>query len=129
MGIKFINTIVFCSDIKLSKNFYESILGVQVEKDLGDIVFFGNNLVLHCADSITSTVFKREKSAPPSMQGKKNILIYFEVENLEQIFSKIGKIVKVIHGVEKQAWGQKVFRFYDPDGHIIEFGEPFDVNS
>ena len=125
MSIKFVNTIVFCSDINLSKSFYESILGVEIEKDLGDIVFFKNNLVLHYATSITSTVFKRGKRVMPSMQGSENILIYFEVENLEEVYSKVEPYVKLIHGIETQDWGQKVFRFYDPDDHILEIGEPF----
>ncbi|HEX7712444.1 MAG TPA: VOC family protein [Bacillota bacterium] len=30
---------------------------------------------------------------------------------------------EIIHPFEKQAWGQNVFRFYDPDRHIPEIGE------
>ena len=29
-----------------------------------------------------------------------------------------------IHNIEQQPWGQRVLRFYDPDRHIIEIGEP-----
>lgn len=37
---------------------------------------------------------------------------------------KVEPLVELIHPIERQAWGQKVFRFYDPDGHIVEVGEP-----
>ena len=26
-------------------------------------------------------------------------------------------------GVKEHSWGQRVVRFYDPDGHLIEVGE------
>jgi uncharacterized glyoxalase superfamily protein PhnB len=59
-------------------------------------------------------------------QGEKNILIYFETDDLEKCYMEIIEAkVKTIHGIEKQAWGQRVFRFYDPDEHIIEIGEYF----
>jgi hypothetical protein len=32
--------------------------------------------------------------------------------------------VELIHPILQQAWGQRVFRFYDPDRHIVEIGEP-----
>lgn len=126
MSSAFVNTIVFVSDIKKSKHFYADLLGIKVKKELEKIVFFDNQLVLHCAESILTTIFKRRPSVP-SMQGNDNILIYFEcqsLEKLETLYHEIKDDVKIINKIEKQEWGQKVFRFYDPDGHIVEFGEP-----
>ncbi|MBK5133857.1 lactoylglutation lyase [Candidatus Bathyarchaeota archaeon] len=31
--------------------------------------------------------------------------------------------IKIIHDIREQPWGQRVFRIYDPDNHIIEFTE------
>ena len=31
--------------------------------------------------------------------------------------------IHYVHPVKEHAWGQRVVRFYDPDGHIIEVGE------
>ena len=31
--------------------------------------------------------------------------------------------VEVIHDLKEHSWGQRVVRFYDYDGHIIEVGE------
>jgi catechol 2,3-dioxygenase-like lactoylglutathione lyase family enzyme len=126
MSNTFVNTIVFVSDIKKSKQFYADLLGIKVKKDLERIVFFDNQLVLHCAESILNTIFKRRPGVP-SRQGNNNILIYFEcetLEKLEKLYHKIKDNVRIIHKIEKQEWGQKVFRFYDPDNHIVEFGEP-----
>ncbi|MBP1577865.1 MAG: glyoxalase, partial [Oscillospiraceae bacterium] len=32
--------------------------------------------------------------------------------------------VRLVHPVKELRWGQRVVRFYDPDNHIIEVGEP-----
>ncbi len=58
------------------------------------------------------------------LQGKNNLLLYFETSDLEGVFARLQNQVKLIHPIKQQAWGQKVFRFYDPDHHVIEIGEP-----
>ncbi len=126
----FVNTIVFVKDIDKSKQFYSEVLGLKIIRDYDTIVFFENHFVLHSAVSIIKTVFKRNYPFSKIKQGKKNILIYFETDQLDECFSKIKmQDVRFIHEIEKQAWGQKVFRFYDPDGHIVEIGEQFRVKE
>ena len=120
----FVNTIVFVSDIEKSKSFYADLLKIKVEKDLENIVFFENKLVLHSARNILKTVFKEDHSDAGLSQGRKNILLYFECETLESLYDDLKDKVRIIHKIETQKWGQKVFRFYDPDDHIVEFGEP-----
>ena len=51
--------------------------------------------------------------------------LYFKCENLDKVFSKLGNSgVILIHPIEEQPLGQRVIRFYDPDNHIAEIGEP-----
>ena len=123
------NTIVFVKDLNKSKEFYSKILGMKIIDDYGTIVFFENRLVLHSAASILRTVFNKLKISGLIQQGRKNILIYFETDDLNGFYEKTADRVKIIHGIKKQAWGQNVFRFYDPDGHMIEFGEPFRIEE
>ncbi len=56
--------------------------------------------------------------------GRRNLVLYFENEDLDAAFNRIAEHVDLIHEVRRQFWGQRVFRFFDPDGHIIEIGEP-----
>jgi hypothetical protein len=35
--------------------------------------------------------------------------------------------VQFVHPLREHPWGQRVFRLYDPDGHIVELGEPMPV--
>jgi uncharacterized glyoxalase superfamily protein PhnB len=51
-------------------------------------------------------------------------VLYFEDADLEAAFGRIAGAVELIHGIRREAWGQRVFRFFDPDGHIVEIGEP-----
>jgi catechol 2,3-dioxygenase-like lactoylglutathione lyase family enzyme len=125
----FVNTIVFVKDIEISKSFYTNILGMKILQDYETIVFFENHFVLHEADSILKTVFKKNKFSALKKQGKRNVILYFETNALYEFYNTIANSVKIIHEIEKQAWGQKVFRFYDPDNHIIEFGEPFSIKE
>ncbi|MDC7124660.1 MAG: VOC family protein [Spirochaetales bacterium] len=125
MANVFVNTIIFVKDINVSKKFYSEILGMKMLHDYETIIFYENGLTIHLADSILKTVYKESKSSALQSQGQNNILVYFETDKLDELYNKICDKVKIIHGIEKQEWGQKVFRFFDPDEHIVEFGEPF----
>ena len=122
----FVNTIVFVKDIERSKIFYRDLLDQKIVNDFDSIVFFENHLVLHQANKIINTVFRRNSTEAGKDQGNRNILIYFESDDLEAMFARVNEAkVPLIHGIELQDWGQKVFRFFDPDNHMVEIGEPF----
>jgi catechol 2,3-dioxygenase-like lactoylglutathione lyase family enzyme len=119
----FCNTIVFVRDISVSKDFYKTIVGLKVEKEYETVVFFENHFIIHDRREIIKTVFG-ENPLSNKKQGRKNILIYFETDDIESAYQQIIRNkVTLIHPVIKQDWGQQVFRFYDPDNHIIEIGE------
>lgn len=119
----FYNTIVFVKDIKVSKNFYESIIGLKVEQDYDSIVFFENHFVIHDRAKILETVFGKDVTQENESRHS-DVLIYFETDDLDAAFDNMVKHnVPLIHPIKKQEWGQKVFRFYDPDAHIVEIGE------
>lgn len=127
----FVNTIVFVSDLEKSKRFYSDTLNIKIKNDLETIVFFENQLVLHSTESILNTVFNKEYSYKKKPMGSNNMLLYFETDDLEALYNNLKDKVEMIHKIETQEWGQKVFRFYDPDRHIVEFGEPesFEKNT
>ncbi len=125
MSLKFINSIAFVKDINISKAFYTEILGLKIVEDHSPFVLFEDHFALHQAHELAVTVW--DAACPPGTdqpQGRHNLLLYFETEELEQTFTRLKDQVKLIHPVQRQAWGQAVFRFYDPDGHVVEIGEP-----
>ena len=121
--MRFVNPIPFVRDIGISKAFYCEILGLTVSRDFGNFVMFETGFAIHDGKSLETTVWGQPliTSEP---YGRQNILLYFEHDHLNTLFERIGGIVNLIHPIEMQVWGQRVFRFYDPDGHAIEIGEP-----
>jgi catechol 2,3-dioxygenase-like lactoylglutathione lyase family enzyme len=129
LKLKFINPIVFVKDIRVSKPFYAETLGLEVIEDHGPFVLFQDHFGIHQARELADTVWKAEAPADvpadaDQLQGRHNLLLYFETVALDEVFARLEDQVRLIHSIERQAWGQLVFRFYDPDGHVVEIGEP-----
>ena len=130
MNPVFINTIVFVKDIERSKTFYANVLKQKIMQDFGALVLFENHFALHQVQSIYQAVFKQGADDVPLDQGKRNLLIYFESQQLDDMYVFVCEAVaQLIHGIELQAWRQKLFRFFDPDGHIVEIGESLDTEE
>ena len=50
--------------------------------------------------------------------------IYFEEDDFDAFTDKLRSFdIDYVHPIKEHGWGQRVVRFYDPDGHIIEVGE------
>lgn len=121
--MRFVNPIPFVSDISHSKAFYSELLGLKIIKDYGNFVLFETGFAIHDGKSLEQTVWKKSTETP-ERYGRRNILLYFEHEEVDAAFKSIAPHVELIHAIEQQEWGQRVFRFYDPDGHVVEIGEP-----
>ncbi|OWV94873.1 bleomycin resistance protein [Rhizobium sp. R72] len=121
--MRFINPIPFVRDIDRSREFYRKTLGLQILEDFGNFVLFETGFAIHDGTSLEQTIWRQSFFAEEPY-GRRNLLLYFEHEDVDVAFENIAPHVELIHPVERQAWGQRVFRFYDPDRHAIEIGEP-----
>lgn len=121
--MRFINPIPFVRDIGRSKAFYGTLLGLKVREDFGSFVRFETGFAIHEGHALEETIW-RAPSSDDAPYGRRNLLLYFEHDDVDAAFEAIAPHVTLIHPVERQAWGQRVFRFYDPDGHAVEIGEP-----
>ena len=53
--------------------------------------------------------------------------LYFEETDIEGFIEKLESYypeVEYVNRLMTHSWGQKVIRFYDPDGNLIEVGTP-----
>lgn len=121
--MRFINPIPLFRDISRSRQFYRDRLGLKIVQDFGNFVVFETGFAIHDGPTLEQTIW-RQPSTATEAYGRDNLLLYFEHENVDAAFEDIAPHVELIHPVERQAWGQRVFRFYDPDRHAIEIGEP-----
>ncbi|MCP4539035.1 MAG: glyoxalase [Chloroflexi bacterium] len=127
MSIKFQSSVFFVKDVGVSRRFYEGLLSQQVEMDFGPNVGFVGGFAIWQVDHACQTIFER---APGGMGqlGRENCEIYFETDDLDTVHAQLSEAgVEFAHPLREQPWGQRVFRFYDPDGHIVELGEPMPV--
>lgn len=121
--MRFVNPIPFVRDIARSRAFYETRLGLRVLRDFGSFVLFETGFAIHDGAALEKTIWG-EAAATEQAYGRRNMLLYFEDQDIDAAFARIAPHVDLIHPVERQDWGQRVFRFYDPDGHAVEIGEP-----
>ena len=125
MKIRHVDTIVFVSDVARSTAFYRDVLGLPISRDFGAMVQFEHGFAIHDGPNLLGKTYKRPGAFPSEPQGHDNIDIYFEADDLDEAYRKVlSSGAAIIHAVETQEWGQRVFRFHDPDGHIIEIGDP-----
>ena len=120
--MKFEGVLFAVRDMAVSRNFYETVMGRKVAMDLGA------NLVFEGGPTLQERFF--ELAGFPEEQTvyrAHNTELYFETNALDEDAARIKDAgVEVLHEIREYPWGQRVFRFYDPDGHIIELSEAMD---
>lgn len=121
MGIRFRHSIALVRDIEVSKHFYKDILGLSIVQDFDIFVLFQNDFAIHRADLFYNYI---NKPYHGEKMGHDNVDFYLTTTDLEHVSNKLkeNKVV-FIHDIKQMDWGEKVIRFYDPDGHILEIGD------
>ena len=113
--------VLFVSDIEQSKRFYRDLLGLEIAMDIGVNVGFTNGLALWQKDYALNVIHGTQT---PTVKGN-DLEVYFETGSLDKAWETVcAQGVEVVHAPREQPWGQRVFRVYDPDRFIVEFGEP-----
>lgn len=127
MTAKFISSAIFVKDIQTSRHFYEDVLNQKVDIDFGLSVGYIGGFSIWQGEHAYQTIFGISAS-DISQLGAKNFEFCFEVDDLDDMLTRVTQAnVTFVHPVIEQPWGQRVFRVSDPDGHIVEFGEPMSV--
>ena len=114
-------TLLVTADMAAARKFYEEALGQQVESDLGANVSFKGGFALQSRESWEGLTGKRVEQP---RDGQEDFELYFENPDFDAFVKHLeGFPIRYAHAVREQPWGQRVVRFYDPDGHLIEVGE------
>jgi catechol 2,3-dioxygenase-like lactoylglutathione lyase family enzyme len=123
MKLKHINTILLVDNIEISRKFYSEILGLEVLHDWQTIVIYQEKFAI-LQESELQPKEETQKFVRPGLQGRGNIVVYFQSDNLEASCKKLKEEgVEIIHGILTLPW-ERIFRVYDPDRYVIEIGEP-----
>lgn len=116
-------TLLAVQDMARSRRFYCDVLGLCVTADFGANISLSGTLSLQTADSWKGFI---GKSTDEITLCNNACEVYFETDQLDSFLLKLQSMPEIIfvHPVKCHSWGQRAVRFYDPDGHIIEVGEP-----
>lgn len=113
-------TVLSVSDIGKARRFYEELFGLEVCQDYGRNILFSCGLALQQDFDWLVGVSRELVYKKPN-----NVEIVFEERDFDGFLQKLNRHseIECLGGVIEHDWGQRVIRFYDPDGHLIEVGE------
>ena len=118
--MKHVCTLISVADINASRKFYEDLFGLEVFQDYGRNIAFTCGLALQ-QDFDWLVDLPKEKI----LKKSNNVEIVFEEQDFDSFLNKLKEYpnIEYLGEVIEHSWGQRVIRFYDLDGHIIEVGE------
>ena len=118
--MKFTCMAISVSDINAARKFYEDLFGLVVFQDYGRNIAFTCGLALQ-QDFDWLVDLPKEKI----LKKSNNAEIVFEEQDFDGFLNKLKEYpdIEYLGEVIEHSWGQRVIRFYDLDGHIIEVGE------
>ncbi len=119
--MKLKNILIVVKDLEKSKQFYKDLFGLDLVLDSDGNMILTEGLVLQ--DEKIWKNFLGKKIIPKNNSCE----LYFEEQNIEAFIEKLEQLYPSIQYVNKlmtHSWGQRVIRFYDLDGNLIEVGTP-----
>jgi len=117
--MKLKNVLIVVNDIEKSIAFYKNLFGLEVILDNDGNVIMTEGLVLQDA-KIWKSFLNRE-----IIPRNNACELYFEESDIEGFVRKLEQYdepIEYVNELMTHSWGQKVVRFYDPDGNLIEVG-------
>ena len=119
--MKLKNILIVVKDIGKSRKFYHDLFDIDLVLDNDGNMILTEGLVLQ--DKKIWKSFLDRDIVPKSNSCE----LYFEEQDIEAFIDKLEKLYPSIEYVNRlmtHSWGQRVIRFYDLDGNLIEVGTP-----
>jgi len=119
--MKLKNVLIVVEDINKAKQFYHDLFGLEVILDNDGNIILTEGLVLQ------EKKYWKEFLGKDIIPENNSCELYFEESDIEYFVEKLESYypeVKYVNRLMTHSWGQKVVRFYDPDGNLIEVGTP-----
>ena len=121
--MKLKNVLIVTKDIEKSRQFYHDLFGLELDMDNDGNMVLTEGLVLQDEKFWKSFIGKDVIPENNSCE------LYFEEADIEGFVRKLESLypeVRYVNRLMTHSWGQRVVRFYDPDGNLIEVGTPME---
>ena len=115
------NVLIVVKDIEKSRKFYHDLFGIELVLDNDGNMILTEGLVLQ-DEKIWKSFLDRD-IVPKSNSCE----LYFEEQDIETFVEKLERLypeIEYVNHLMTHSWGQRVIRFYDLDGNLIEVGTP-----
>ncbi len=119
--MKLKNVLIVVKDTNKASRFYHDLFGLELVRDNDGNMIVTEGLVVQ--EEKYWTEFLGREIIPENNACE----LYFEEADIEGFVEKLEKHypeVRYVNRLMTHSWGQKVVRFYDPDGNLIEVGTP-----
>ena len=119
--MKLKNVLIVVKDIERARQFYHDLFGLEMILDNDGNMILTEGLVLQ------EEKYWKEFLGRDIIPENNASELYFEERDIEGFVEKLEKYYPEVNYVNRfmtHSWGQKVIRFYDPNGNLIEVGTP-----
>ena len=119
--MKLKNVLIVVKDIEKSRKFYHDLFDIDLVLDNDGNMILTEGLVLQ--DEKIWKSFLGKDIVPKSNSCE----LYFEEQDIESFAEKLERLypdIEYVNRLMTHSWGQRVIRFYDLDGNLIEVGTP-----
>ena len=119
--MKLKNVLIVVKDIEKSRKFYHDLFDIDLVLDNDGNMILTEGLVLQ--DEKIWKSFLGKDIVPKSNSCE----LYFEEQDIESFVEKLERLypdIEYVNHLMTHSWGQRVIRFYDLDGNLIEVGTP-----
>ena len=124
--MKLKNILIVVDDIEVSRRFYHDLFGL-------DMVLANDGNMILTEGLVLQDKKIWEKFLEKDIVSENNSCeLYFEERDIEAFVQKLEELypeTKYVNRLMTHGWGQKVIRFYDPDGNLIEVGTPMEESK
>ena len=121
--MKLKNILIVVKDIEKSRQFYHDLFDIDLVLDNDGNMILTEGLVLQDERIWKNFLGKDIVSKSNSCE------LYFEEQDIELFIEKLERMypdIEYVNRLMTHSWGQRVIRFYDLDGNLIEVGTPME---
>lgn len=115
------NVLITVRDIEKAQKFYEDLFGLKLLRDND------GNMELEGGLCLQDVSIWKDFLNVDIVSHNNATELYFEEADLEAFVAKLEAMypnVQYVNRLMTHSWGQRVIRFYDLDGNLIEVGTP-----
>ena len=119
--MKLKNILIVVKDIEKSRQFYHDLFGIDLVLDNDGNMTLTEGLVLQ-DEKIWKNFLGKD-----IVSKSKSCELYFEEQDIDVFIEKLERMypdIEYVNRLMTHSWGQRVIRFYDLDGNLIEVGTP-----